>query len=108
MMSQPEFADLEKMKSLFKTFEEKRLLIKILDKCLDDIDEHAKVIIGNENPIAATQDLSFVMSSYKSGGRTLGVVGVVGPKRMNYMHVIPIVEQTAQTVSRLLTDRIET
>lgn len=108
MMSQPEFADVEKMKVLFKTFEEKRLLIDILDKCLDENGEQVKVIIGNENPIVSTQDLSFVISSYKSGERTLGVVGVVGPKRMNYMHVIPIVEHTAKTVSRLLTDRIET
>ncbi len=108
MMSQPEFADLEKMKILFKTFEEKRLLINILDKCLDENGEQVKVIIGNENPLANTQDLSFVMSSYKSGDRILGVVGVVGPKRMNYMQVIPIVEQTAKIVSRLLTDRTET
>jgi len=108
MMSQPEFADLEKMKTLFKTFEEKQLLINILDKCLDENGEQVKVIIGNENPQANTQDLSFVMSSYKAGDRILGVVGVVGPKRMNYMHVIPIVEHTAKTVSRLLTDRTET
>jgi heat-inducible transcriptional repressor len=107
MMSQPEFADLEKMKTLFKTFEEKQLLINILDKCLDENGEHVKVIIGNENPLANTQDLSFVMSSYKSGDRILGVVGVVGPKRMNYVQIIPIVEQTAKTVSRVLTDRID-
>jgi heat-inducible transcriptional repressor len=108
MMSQPEFADVEKMKTIFKTFEEKRLLINILDKCLDENGEQVKVIIGNENQAGSTQDLSFVISSYKSGERTLGVVGVVGPKRMNYMHVIPIVEHTAKTVSRLLTDRVET
>lgn len=108
MMSQPEFADIEKMKSLFKTFEEKRVLINILDKCLDENDEQVKVIIGNESALANTQDLSFVMSSYKSGERILGVVGVVGPKRMNYIQVIPIVEQTAKIVSRVLTERADT
>jgi heat-inducible transcriptional repressor len=108
MMNQPEFADIDKMKEIFKTFEEKRLLINILDKCLDDNGEQVKVIIGQENSVADTQDLSFVMSSYKSGDRILGVVGVIGPKRMNYMHVIPIVDYTAKTVSRVLTGRIET
>lgn len=107
MMNQPEFADVEKMKSLFKTFEEKRLLINILDKCLDENGEQVKVIIGNENAVADTKDLSFVVSSYKYGERTLGVIGVIGPKRMNYVQVIPIVDYTAKTVSRLLTDRME-
>ncbi len=102
MINQPEFADLEKMKQLFKTFEEKRLLITILDKCLEDEEEHVK-----ESTIADTQDLSFVVSSYKYGDRALGVVGIIGPKRMDYMQVIPIVDHTAQAVSRLLTDRME-
>jgi heat-inducible transcriptional repressor len=107
MMSQPEFADLDKMKNLFKTFEEKRLLINILDKCLEEDEEQIKVIIGNENTIADMKDLSFVISSYKYGDRALGVVGIIGPKRMNYMQVIPIVGSTAKAVSRLLTDRME-
>ena len=107
MMNQPEFADLDKMKNLFKTFEEKRLLINILDKCLEEDEEQIKVIIGNENTIADMKDLSFVISSYKYGDRALGVVGIIGPKRMDYMQVIPIVGSTAKAVSRLLTDRME-
>jgi len=108
MMSQPEFTDLEKMKNLFKTFEEKRLLINILDKCLEDDEEQVKVIIGNESTIADMKDLSFVISSYKYGERTLGVVGIIGPKRMDYVQIIPIVDSTAKVVSRLLTDWMET
>jgi heat-inducible transcriptional repressor len=104
MINQPEFADVEKMKTLFRTFEEKRLLIHILDKCLEDDGEQVKVIIGNENPVADTADLSFVVSSYKYGDRAVGVIGVIGPKRMNYMQVIPIVDYTAKTISRLLSD----
>jgi heat-inducible transcriptional repressor len=107
MMDQPEFANLEKMKNLFKTFEEKRLLINILDKCLEDDEKKVKVIIGNESTIADMNDLSFVISSYKYGDRALGVVGIIGPKRMDYMQVIPIVGHTAKAVSRLLTDRME-
>lgn len=105
MISQPEFADVDKMKTLFRTFEEKRVLINILDKCLEEDGEQVKVIIGNENPVGDITDLSFVVSSYKHGERAVGVIGVIGPKRMNYMHVIPIVNSTARTVSRLLSER---
>jgi heat-inducible transcriptional repressor len=107
MMNQPEFTDMEKMRHLFKAFEEKRLLIHILDKCLEEDGEQVKVIIGEENDVEDMRDLSFVISSYKYGERALGVVGIIGPKRMDYTQVIPIVENTAKTVSRLLTDRID-
>ena len=53
------------------------------------------------------RDLSFVISSYTYGDRALGVVGIIGPKRMNYMQVIPLVGRTAQAVSHLLAGRIE-
>ena len=105
MMNQPEFADIEKMKNLFKAFEEKRLLVHVIDKCLGEDVEGTKVIIGEENSVEDMQDLSFVLSSYNSGDRSLGVVGIIGPKRMDYTQVIPIVEYTARTVSRLLTGR---
>jgi heat-inducible transcriptional repressor len=108
MLNQPEFADLEKMKLLFRTFEEKRLLIRILDKCIEEEDqERVKVIIGDENIAADVKDLSFVISSYKYGDRALGVVGIVGPKRMDYTQIIPIVDYTAKALSRLLIDRME-
>ena len=73
----------------------------------DEVFEKVKVIIGQENSIEDMKDLSFVISSYKYGERALGVVGIIGPKRMDYTQIIPIVEQTAETVSRLLTDRME-
>ncbi len=107
MMSHPEFADVEKMKNLFQAFEEKRILLHVIDKCLGEDNEGTKVIIGEENSVEDMKDLSFVLSSYKYGGRSLGVVGILGPKRMDYTQIIPIVEYTAQAVSRLLTDRIE-
>ncbi len=108
MMNQPEFTDMQKMRHLFKAFEEKRLLIYILDKCLEEDEEQVRVIIGEENAVEDMKDLSFVISSYKSGDRALGVVGIIGPKRMDYTQVIPIVEATAKTVSRLLTGHKDT
>ncbi len=107
MINQPEFMNVEKMRNLFKAFEEKRLLIHILDECLGEDQEGARVIIGEENLVEDMKDVSFVLSSYKYGERSLGVIGIIGPKRMNYTQVIPIVEYTANTVSRLLTEHIE-
>jgi heat-inducible transcriptional repressor len=107
MMNHPEFADVEKMKALFQAFEEKRILLSVIDKCLEEDLKGAKVIIGEENSIADMQDLSFVLSSYNYGERSLGVVGIIGPKRMDYTQVIPMVEYTARTISRLLTNQIE-
>lgn len=110
MMNQPEFSDVEKMRALFKAFEEKRLLIRLLDKCImnEEADHHAtRVIIGEESTEEDMRDLSLVLSSYKYGDRTLGVVGIIGPKRMDYTHIIPMVEYTAKTMSRLLTERMD-
>jgi heat-inducible transcriptional repressor len=107
IMNQPEFADVEKMQNLFRAFEEKRLLIHILDKCIEDDEKRVKVIIGGENNIEDMKDLSFVISSYQYGDRTLGVVGIIGPKRMDYTQVIPIVEEMVKIVLCLLIDRME-
>ncbi len=105
MMSQPEFTDIERVRYLVKAFEEKRLLIHILDQCIEHEDEGVKVLIGEENMVDDMRDVSFVLSSYKDGERALGVVGIIGPKRMDYTQVIPLVEYTAQTISRLFRER---
>jgi heat-inducible transcriptional repressor len=107
IMNQPEFTDLDRMRNLFRAFEEKRLLIQILDKCIEDDEKRVKVLIGEESSVEDMKDLSLVISSYKYGDRVLGVVGILGPRRMDYTQIIPIVEETANTVSRLLTDRME-
>lgn len=101
IINQPEFADIEKMKNLFKTFEEKGILIKLLDECLDA--EGIQIFIGSENPIHEMQGCSLITSTYKKGDHILGSLGVVGPTRMEYARVIPIVDYTARLVSKFLT-----
>jgi heat-inducible transcriptional repressor len=104
IVDQPEFAsNLEQMKELFKAFEEKNRLISLLDKCLDESGVH--VIIGSETPFKDIRECSFVTHTYSYDNRTLGVLGVVGPKRMVYPRIMAIVDHTANVVSKILTQR---
>lgn len=100
---QPEFADIGKMKALFSAFEEKSKLVKILNECLTG--EECKIFIGSEIPVRDIQELSVIAAPYRQGLRTLGVLGVLGPTRMDYGHALVLVETTARFLTRVLTER---
>ncbi|MDE2060165.1 MAG: heat-inducible transcriptional repressor HrcA, partial [candidate division NC10 bacterium] len=99
---QPEFADINKMQNIFAAFEEKSKLVKILDRCLAH--EGLRVIIGRESEIREMRELSLIASSYKSGDHVVGVLGIVGPKRIAYDRMVALVDCTARLVSKLLTE----
>ena len=99
---QPEFADVKKMKNIFAAFEEKSKLVKILDYCLTQ--EGLRIIIGRESEIREMRDLSLIASPYKSGDHVVGVLGIVGPKRIAYDRMVALVDCTARLVSKLLTE----
>jgi len=101
MAKQPEFADVEKMRAIFTAFEEKSKLVKILDQCLAAQD--FKIIIGSENQVQEMQALSVIAAPYRFSEHVLGVLGVVGPTRMEYAKMVTLVEFTAKLISRLLT-----
>lgn len=98
----PEFSDIEKMKSLFHAFEKKHNLIRLLDKVA--MAEGIKIFIGSESNIISMNDCALVASPYRKGDRILGSIGIIGPKRMNYSKIIPIVDFSASLVSRILDD----
>lgn len=100
---QPEFADSAKMKALFSAFEEKSKLVKILNECLTG--EDFKIFIGSEIPVWEIQDLSVIAAPYRRQDRVLGVIGVLGPTRMDYGRALTLVETTARLLSRALTKR---
>lgn len=101
ILEQPEFAtNIEKMKAIFKAFEEKSNLIKLLDKCMEE--EGIRILIGSESMVEEMQDCSLVTHSYKYGNKIVGALGIIGPKRMEYPRIIAIVDYTAKAVSRLL------
>lgn len=100
ILEQPEFADVDKMREIFRAFEEKGQLITLLDRCMDA--ERVNIFIGAENFLNRMNRLSVITAPYASGRNTLGVLGVIGPTRMGYDRVIPIVDYTARILSELL------
>jgi heat-inducible transcriptional repressor len=101
-MHQPEFADVEKMRSIFGAFEEKSKLLRILDQCLDQ--DGLTIVIGSENVVQEVQRLSLVTAPYWCAEHLLGTLGVIGPTRMEYSKIIPLVDFTAKLVSQHLTE----
>ena len=99
---QPEFADVGKMRAIFAAFEEKSKLVRILDACLREVD--VTVIIGSEAPVSGLGWISLIASPYRAGGALAGAVALVGPTRMPYARMVPLVAYTAGLVSRVLTD----
>jgi heat-inducible transcriptional repressor len=101
MLDQPEFG-IGTMRALLKTFEEKRQLIELLTTRAQT-SAGVQVVIGSEIPFQEMQETSLVAASYRFHDRVLGVLGVVGPRRMPYAKIVPLVEYTARLVSRRLT-----
>lgn len=105
MLENPEFANVEKMRALFKAFEDKYKLLKLLDRSVAA--EGIKVFIGAENPFFEMQGCSMVVSSYNAGANVVGTLGVIGPTRMQYKQVIHVVDYTARLLSKLLAERFQ-
>ena len=104
ILDQPEFTtDLEKIKALFKTLEEKSKLIKLLDLCLQQ--DGLTVLIGEENSEEEMSGCSLIANNYGLGSDKMGIIAVFGPKRMDYKNVISVVNHTAKRVSELLSER---
>ena len=105
ILESPEFASVEKMRTLFKALEDKYKLLKLLDRSVTA--EGIKVFIGSENPFFEMQGCSLVVSNYKAGSNVVGTLGVIGPTRMQYKQVIHVVDYTAKLLSKLLGERFQ-
>ncbi|MGA1875435.1 MAG: heat-inducible transcriptional repressor HrcA [bacterium] len=95
----PDFADLKRIKLLFKALEKKIKLVQLLDKCIHE--EGLKVTIGSENEDPDIQDCSIVMTCYHMGSHMKGALGIIGPTRMRYTEVISIVDYAASIIKKL-------
>jgi heat-inducible transcriptional repressor len=96
----PEFLDMERLKELFQALEKKEKLLSLLDKCMKE--KGICVIMGDESDIREMRDMSIITSTYKIGEKSYGILGVIGPIRMDYSRIIPIVDYTAKTVTNIL------
>jgi len=93
--------DLERVRSLFDALETKRGLIDILGRA--ERADGVRIFIGSENKLFSLSGSSTIIAPYTDGaGRIVGVIGVIGPTRLNYARVIPMVDYTAKLVGRML------
>lgn len=100
LLEHPEFWDVETMRELLRAFEEKERLIDLLSRLAEAGGVH--VLIGRENPFAEMRGCSLVASPYVYENRVLGMLGVLGPRRMPYARVISLVAETAGLVGQSL------
>jgi heat-inducible transcriptional repressor len=105
ILDEPEFAQIETLKAILVTFEEKSNLLKILDKTLEA--RGIQIFIGSEHGLDEIETCSIVTYPIRTAETVLGSIGVIGPKRMNYQKVVPLVDTTARILTRLLKRIIE-
>jgi len=99
-----EALDFERIRHLFDDLERKRDIAEFLD--LTEDGEGVRIFIGSENKLFSLSGSSLVVSPYMNADRKIiGAVGVIGPTRLNYGRIVPIVDYTAQLVGRLISDR---
>lgn len=95
---------LERIRMLFDDLEAKRDIAEFLE--LTEQGEGVRIFIGSENKLFSLSGSSLVVSPYMNADRKIiGAVGVIGPTRLNYGRIVPIVDYTAQLVGRILSDR---
>jgi heat-inducible transcriptional repressor len=102
----PEYADVGKARLLLRAFAEKDRILRVLDRVLQA--REVQIFIGAESELASVPDVSVVAAPYGRDGQVLGALAVVGPIRMNYARVIPLVDLTAREISRALSGTPET
>ena len=103
LMTHEDLSDVTKLRDLFDAFEQKRDLYALLERC--NSAEGVQIFIGRESGYEALGDVSLVTAPYEIGGEVLGVLGVVGPKRMSYADVIPVVDVTSRLLGAALNRR---
>lgn len=90
----------EQLQHLFEIFDRKREMLGLFDRCVHS--EGVKIFIGHEAGFEGFGDCSVITAPYSVAGKPIGVLGVIGPARMNYDHVIPVVDMTARLLSDAL------
>ena len=96
LMGLQDLSDLDRLRELFEAFARKREILQLLERTV-----HApgvRIFIGEETGLAPLEGMSLVTAPYAAGGQVLGVLGVIGPTRMAYERVIPVVEAAADAL----------
>jgi heat-inducible transcriptional repressor len=99
----PEFTEIETMEKLIKTFEQKTLMLKILHESM--VKPGVKILIGDEVEAPEINGLTLITSTYNDAEGNRGYLGVLGPTRINYAKIVPLVEFTTKIVTKTLSEK---
>ena len=103
ILNKPEFADVERMRTLFQMFEEKGRLVKILNECISsNPPEGVKIAIGSELGVPDLREFTLITSSYTSSDQTTGFLGIIGPTRMEYERGISVVGYLGRLMGEII------
>src|SRR6266700_940003 len=108
ILAKPDFVDIERMRDLFRTFEEKSRLIRILNECISRdpaAPGNVHIVIGREHPTPSMQNCALITAPYRIGdSKGIGTIGVVGPMRIEYSRMMAMVNYMARLIERRLTE----
>jgi len=100
LMEFAELSNVSKLRNLFEAFNEQRDILHILDQCVSA--EGVRIYIGEESGYKVFDGMSLVTSTYSVDDEVVGVLGVIGPTRMAYSKVVPIVDLTSKLLGKAL------
>lgn len=103
LFEQPEFHDVEKAQAVFGLLEERDRVVELLHNGVTRGDDSSRVVIGSEDLEHGLEEISVVSAPYKVNDQTVGMIGVLGPRRMPYSRLTGIVEYTASKLGAMLT-----
>lgn len=102
LLSKPELSDVQRVRRMFEAFADKARLVKILNQCMRG--GGVRVLIGEDCELTSELEFSVVAAPYGVGDEPLGALGIVGPSRMDYETIIPLVNFLRETLSRALAE----
>jgi len=102
LIKTPEFSDINKMKLLFETIEQKSRLAALISRCIEGDTQEVRITIGSENALQGIEDCTLITSRYVVDEKTHGSLGILGPTRMEYARAISLVDYVARLFGRVL------
>jgi heat-inducible transcriptional repressor len=102
LIKTPEFSDINRMRLLFETIEQKSRLAALISRCIEGDTQEVKITIGAENALPGIEDCALITSRYIVDEKTHGSLGILGPTRMEYARAISLVDYVARLFGRVL------
>ncbi len=102
LIKTPEFSDINKMKLLFETIEQKSRLAALISRCIEGDTQEVRITIGAENALQGIEDCALITSRYVVDEKTHGSLAILGPTRMEYARAISVVDYVARLFGRVL------